>query len=168
MLRIDALKTQVEEYLQGIVDHIPLEDYCPETSLDNYRLKTINRLVRAYSLFDSDKKYKYDYYLALRDYLLIFDTSIQLDEFDSAIGSRFGIHKDPLSERLFASFSLPEYANGSFGSLFVGVFFLISGGVLYYNYPEVKNLSTFYYKRWKSIFPMFYITFLFFFIRNVG
>lgn len=114
MLRIDALKTQVEEYLQGIVDHIPLEDYCPETSLDNYRLKTINRLVRAYSLFDSDKKYKYDYYLALRDYLLIFDTSIQLDEFDSAIGSRFGIHKDPLSERLFASFSLPEYANGSF------------------------------------------------------
>lgn len=60
-----------------------------------------------------------------------------------------------------------QYANGSFGSLFVGVFFLISGGVLYYNYPEVKNLSTFYYKRWKSIFPMFYITFLFFFIRNV-
>ena len=114
MLRIDALKTQVEEYLQGIVDHIPLEDYCPETSLDNYRLKTINRLVRAYSLFDSDKKYKCDYYLALRDYLLIFDTSIQLDEFDSAIGSRFGIHKDPLSERFFASYSLPEYANGSF------------------------------------------------------
>lgn len=60
-----------------------------------------------------------------------------------------------------------RYANGTFGALFVGVFLLISGGVLYYNYPEVKNLSTFYYKRWKSIFPMFYITFLFFFIRNV-
>lgn len=59
------------------------------------------------------------------------------------------------------------YANGGYGTLLVGVFFLISGGVLYYNYREIEDLFIFYYKRWKSIFPMFYITFLFFFIRNV-
>lgn len=58
------------------------------------------------------------------------------------------------------------YANGGYGTLLVGVFFLISGGVLQYNYKEVGNPLAFYYKRWKSIFPMFYITFLFFFIRN--
>lgn len=58
------------------------------------------------------------------------------------------------------------YANGGYGTLLVGVFFLISGGVLYYNYREVGDLLTFYYKRWKSVFPMFYITFLFFFVRN--
>lgn len=58
------------------------------------------------------------------------------------------------------------YANGGYGTLLVGVFFLISGGVLYYNYREIRDLLTFYYKRWKSVFPMFYITFLFFFVRN--
>ena len=59
------------------------------------------------------------------------------------------------------------YANGWFGALFVNIFFIISGGVLYHNYKEIGKLTVFYYKRWKSIFPMFYITFLFFFIRNV-
>lgn len=59
------------------------------------------------------------------------------------------------------------YANGGYGDLLVGVFFVISGGVLQHNYQRIDNLPLFYYKRWKAIFPMFYITYLFFYIRNV-
>ena len=54
-----------------------------------------------------------------------------------------------------------EFANGNFGNTIVNVFFLISGAVLYYNYPKIDSLKVFYYKRFKSIFPMFYLAFLF-------
>ena len=48
-------------------------------------------------------------------------------------------------------------ANSNLGFIFVTSFFSISGSVLYYNYPEIKLLKEFYFKRWKSIFPSFYI-----------
>ena len=52
-------------------------------------------------------------------------------------------------------------ANSTFGFIFVTSFFCISGTVLYYNYPKIISLKTFYFKRWKSIFPPFYIYYLF-------
>lgn len=62
---------------------------------------------------------------------------------------------------------LYQHANGSFGVVFVAVFFTVSGGVLYHNYQEVTDLRQFYFKRWKSIFPMFYVTWGYFYLKNV-
>lgn len=50
--------------------------------------------------------------------------------------------------------------NYSWGGIFVTIFFLVSGALLYYNYNEPKNLKLFYFKRWKSIMPDFYVAFL--------
>lgn len=58
-------------------------------------------------------------------------------------------------------------SNGTWGDLFVTVFFAISGTVLYYNYPKITSLKTFYFKRWKAIFPAFYLCFLPFFLLDV-
>lgn len=58
-------------------------------------------------------------------------------------------------------------ANSSWGYLFVISFYSISGTVLYYNYSKIPSMKTFYFKRWKSIFPSYYICFIFFFIQNV-
>ena len=58
-------------------------------------------------------------------------------------------------------------ANGWWGTVLVTIFFAISGGVLFYNYPKVTNLKQYYYKRWKAIFPAFYLCFAFFFVQNV-
>lgn len=58
-------------------------------------------------------------------------------------------------------------ANSSWGYLFVISFYSISGNVLYYNYSKIQSLKTFYFKRWKSIFPSYYICFTYFFIKNV-
>lgn len=49
---------------------------------------------------------------------------------------------------------LYNFSNGGWGEVFVGIFFLLSGAVLYYNYSEIKCIKVFYYKRFKSIFPM--------------
>ena len=58
-------------------------------------------------------------------------------------------------------------ANSTFGFLFVTSFFCISGSVLYYNYPKINSVKTFYFRRWKSIFPSYYICFTYFFLKNV-
>lgn len=46
------------------------------------------------------------------------------------------------------------------GLLFVTCFFMLSGGMLYYRYPEIHSLKSFYKKRAESIYPAFYICFL--------
>ena len=56
------------------------------------------------------------------------------------------------------------YSNGDWGNTIVNIFFILSGAALYYNYREVKSLKVFYYKRFKSIFPMYYIAFIIFYI----
>ncbi len=59
------------------------------------------------------------------------------------------------------------FANGDFGTSFVFVFFLLSGGLLYRKYHESLSLKDFYRKRFRSIFPSFWIAFLFFFLSSV-
>lgn len=70
---------------------------------------------------------------------------------------------------LLNSTFLPLYSfkNGDWGSVFVTVFFIISGAMLYYNNREIISLKQFYYKRWKTIYPMFYIAFISFFLKNI-
>ena len=51
--------------------------------------------------------------------------------------------------------------------MFVTTFFAISGTVLYYNYSTMISFKKFYFKRWKSIFPSYYICFLYFYTSNV-
>lgn len=58
-------------------------------------------------------------------------------------------------------------ANSSWGFMFVTTFFSISGTVLYYNYPKINSIKRFYFKRWKSIFPSYYVCYIIFFIKNI-
>lgn len=58
-------------------------------------------------------------------------------------------------------------ANGNWGDVFVTAFFILSGAVLYYNYDRIPSYRQFYYKRWKSLYPAFYIAFTAIFLQNV-
>lgn len=57
---------------------------------------------------------------------------------------------------------LYKTANSAWGFMFVTNFFCISGSVLFYNYPRINSIKSFYYKRWKSIFPSFYTCYIYF------
>ena len=48
-------------------------------------------------------------------------------------------------------------ANANVGFMLVTSFFSMSGTVLYYNYDKKYSIGRFYYKRWKSILPSYYI-----------
>ena len=60
-----------------------------------------------------------------------------------------------------------NFANGEWGHIFISIFFIISGGMLYRNYPQIESIGKFYYRRIKAIYPSFYIAFGVFFLRNV-
>jgi len=62
---------------------------------------------------------------------------------------------------------LRTYANGNIGALLVEIFFIISGAMIYRNNKKIPSLKTYYYKRWKSIFPMFYLAYICFYLINV-
>lgn len=59
---------------------------------------------------------------------------------------------------------LYRFANGNWGLVFVTMFFMLSGALLYKNNSTIMSYKSFYVKRWKSIFPMFYMAFLIFYI----
>lgn len=55
------------------------------------------------------------------------------------------------------------HANSYWGSALVTVFFMLSGASLYYHYDspmDAKALRAYCYKRWKSIFPMYYLAYI--------
>ena len=59
---------------------------------------------------------------------------------------------------------LPFYGflNGSWGGTAVTAFFVLSGALLYYRYGNSNsNWKLYLYKRWKTIFPMYYSAYLF-------
>lgn len=58
-------------------------------------------------------------------------------------------------------------SNSNWGFIYVTCFFSISGIVLYYNYPKNISIKKFYFKRWKSIFPAYYVSFLYFYQNRV-
>lgn len=62
---------------------------------------------------------------------------------------------------------LYTYANGFWGAVLVAIFFMVSGGMLVYNYEEIGSLKLYYYKRFKSIFPAFYIGFAYYYMETV-
>ncbi len=59
------------------------------------------------------------------------------------------------------------FANGDYGLVFVTIFFMMSGAMLYYNNKEIPSLKKFYFKRWKSIYPLFYMAFLYYYLQRV-
>lgn len=61
---------------------------------------------------------------------------------------------------------LYEHANGVWGeSTSVNIFFMLSGASLLYNYEKIqwKDLKKYYFGRFRGIFPMFYMIWLFLF-----
>jgi len=63
--------------------------------------------------------------------------------------------------------ALIRNANGNWGHVLVVMFFMLSGAMLYYNYSEIRSVKEFYFKRWKSIFPVFYLMYGFFFFTSI-
>lgn len=61
---------------------------------------------------------------------------------------------------------LSKLLNNDWGSVFVVMFLMLSGATIYLNHSNYENPVKFYYKRWLSIFPAFYLGYIPAFIAN--
>lgn len=64
---------------------------------------------------------------------------------------------------------LYQHANGVWGeNTSVNIFFMLSGASLFYNHPDIDihSLKRYYFDRFKGIFPMFYILWLFLYYQK--
>ena len=55
----------------------------------------------------------------------------------------------------------------TYGTLFVNIFWIISGALHYYNNSFIKSLKHFYFKKFKAIAPSFYILYIYRYFKNV-
>lgn len=108
------LEVYVEDYINNEPCKFTIEWNKAYSPLDAFYLKTIKRLVKAYSLFQNEQQYFEDFIIALRDYLLIFETSIALDNIDIPDDNRYAIKKNFETNKYFASFQFPQYVNTEF------------------------------------------------------
>ena len=108
-----TIEKKVEDYLNRIATDLSI-DFHSHSSFEAFRLHTIKRLKYAFDLFSNNESFLNDFMLALRDYLLIFDTDILLPDHLIPNDNVFSIVRDQDSGRYFSSFQFPSYVNQKF------------------------------------------------------
>lgn len=106
---IDDLKIYVRNLINGQENDINLSGLKINCSKDEYYKKTVLRLKKNYTLYKQDNKYFNDMLIALREYLIVFKDSLNINNFDIPEDNEFGIIKDEYSSEYFCKIKLPDY-----------------------------------------------------------
>lgn len=110
----NKLNGLVEDYLNEKRDNLEVDFSQAENSHDQLVLHTVKRLVNCFSLFKEAKCDMPDLLIALRDYLLTFQTTLLLEKLTIPSPNDYGIALNSQTERYFGSFQLPDYVNSRF------------------------------------------------------
>ena len=108
------LTVYVENCINERPNSIIVEWNKVDNALDAFRLKVINRLLFTYTLYSNQHIFFEDFMLTLRDYLLVFETSIEILNFSIPDDNDYALKRNTETNKYFASFQLPEYVNTEF------------------------------------------------------
>lgn len=107
------IKEQIEECIQKILDNELggiSADNCPKDGIEKYRYMTAFRLSKFIKMYRARRISKDDLLISLRNYLLVFQTSVHLPEDIDIKDNPYGLRTD--SEGLcYATLNLPDYMN---------------------------------------------------------
>ncbi len=107
------IKEQIEECIQKILDNELggiSADNCPKDGIEKYRYMTAFRLSKFVKMYRARRISKDDLLISLRNYLLVFQTSVYLPEDIDIQDNPYGLRID--SEGLcYATLNLPDYMN---------------------------------------------------------
>jgi DEAD/DEAH box helicase domain protein len=107
------IKTQIEECIQKILDNELggiSADNCPRGGIEKYRYMTAFRLSKYVKSYRTHRISQDELLISLRNYLLVFQTSVHLPEDIEITGNQYGLRVD--AEGLcYATLNLPEYLN---------------------------------------------------------
>ena len=107
------IKEQIEECIQKILDNELggiSADNCPKDGIEKYRYMTAFRLSKFIKMYRARRISTDDLLISLRNYLLVFQTSVHLPEDIDIKDNPYGLRTD--SEGLcYATLNLPNYMN---------------------------------------------------------
>lgn len=107
------IKVQIEECIQKILDNELggiSADNCPKDGIEKHRYMTAFRLSKFVKMYRTRRISKDDLLISLRNYLLVFQTSVHLTEDIDIQDNPYGLRTD--SEGLcYATLNLPDYMN---------------------------------------------------------
>lgn len=104
---------KVQEWINS---SMVLSGKLPIVSSDNVKSGTAIRMMYAYRRYRtwSNSGNTHDFECALRNYLLSFNTELQINGYSPALSNRFGLVLNAATDRIYANFDLPDYVNQKF------------------------------------------------------
>lgn len=108
MMNKEELIRQVQEYLDG---NLADPEFEPDMGLDDLQAffcSTAKRLKIAFQLQDKDPRYQNDFLIALRDFLLVFETGLSIDSVEIPADNAYAIKKNNSTGKYFSSFQFPD------------------------------------------------------------
>lgn len=105
---------QMQRYLDGDIISLPFDITAEMDDLQAFYCRTAKRLVIAYELQKDNSDYQDDFLMALRDFLLVFETSMTIRNAEIAEENPYAIKKNNETGKYFATFQFPEGVSAEF------------------------------------------------------
>lgn len=108
MMNKEELIRQIQEYLEG---NLADPEFEPDMGLDDlqaFYCRTAKRLKVAFQLYEKDSRYQNDFLIALRDFLLVFETGLSIDSIEIPDDNAYAIKKNNSTGKYFSSFQFPD------------------------------------------------------------
>lgn len=111
---MDLLKIniQVQEYLQGSLDKKFVNELQSNDKYIQYKINTIKRLVNTNEYYKKSSIYYNDVLSCIRNYLLTFNTTLKLPDFQIK-DNQFGLSKND-NDEVSANYMFPNYLSNNF------------------------------------------------------
>lgn len=104
----ETIIEKMQQYLAGHNTNPLFEVTADMDGLQAFYCRTAKRLVIARELQKKNSDYQDDFLMALRDFLLVFETSLKIENVEIEEGNPYAIKKDNDTGRYFATFQFPE------------------------------------------------------------
>lgn len=107
MIREDIINT-IERIINEELDDFNYEIYQCNTEIESFMINTAIRLCKTYSGFKAGMRSMIDVMASLRNFMIVFQTSLQIDSLEMHDSEAFGIYKDNISKKYYASYDVDE------------------------------------------------------------
>ena len=104
----ETIIEQMQRYLDGDILDPSFDITAEMDDLQAFYCRTAKRLIIAYELQRDNSDYQDDFLMALRDFLLVFETSLTIKSVEIADENSYAIKKNNDTGKYFATFQFPE------------------------------------------------------------
>lgn len=98
----------VQNYINGIDTNATLEVTEGNDELEAFYIRTAQRLMKSYDMFTESKKYWNDFLISLRDFLLVYDSNLKLNNLPIPDNNDYAIKRNSSDGKCFCTFQFPR------------------------------------------------------------